>query len=137
MVTTALPERGALRRYIVLAFVETESKLRGRSLSRIFEREAPKVKSWDSFKRLIRWNKFETDPVCAPLATSKTHRARSGTCAIAARGDLPGPHGSAFGGIDAKVLKVSEMRKVLPVEHKSRVPARAPLVRTMSRLGML
>ena len=72
------------------------------------------MKTWDAFKRLIRWNKFEVDPVCAPeVVVGSKPRARSGTCAIAARGDLPGPHGSAFGGIDAKVLKVTEMQKAL------------------------
>ena len=98
----------------------------------IFEREAPKVKSWDAFRRLIRWNKFETDPVCASLtSTGKQARPRSGDCAIAARGDLPGPHGSAFGGIDAKVLKVTEMHKVATTGIAGKgTTVTAPLVRT-------
>ena len=83
----------------------------GAPRARIFAREAPKVKTWDSFKKLIRLNDFEVDPVCAP---SKQTAKRSGNCAISARGDLPGPHGGAFGGIDAKVIKVSSMQAVQP-----------------------
>ena len=90
---------------------------------RIFEREAPKVKSWDAFKRLIRFNRFETDPICAPAVTGQGPPIRRGTCAISARGDLPGPHGSPFGGIDAKVLKISQMHKAL-----RSTPIKAPLV---------
>eukprot|EP01050_Picozoa_sp_SAG11_P019347 SAG11_NODE_3065_length_2716_cov_2.812763_4_plen_220_part_00 len=70
------------------------------------------------FKRLIRYNDFEHDPVCAPAAASDDHGSRrgvrrSGACAISARGDLPGG-GGPFGGIDAKVIKVSSMQMVLP-----------------------
>jgi hypothetical protein len=61
----------------------------------------------------------------------KQPRPRSGNCAIAARGDLPAPRGSAFGGIDAKVLKVTEMHKVAPMGIPGKgATIKAPLVRT-------
>lgn len=92
----------------------------GAPRARIFRREAPKVVDWADFKHLIRYNNFENDPICAPL--SQTHK-RSGDCAISARGDLPGPHGGAFGGIDAKVIKVSNMHSVQPPTRGSAPPA--------------
>ena len=95
----------------------------GAPRARIFARDAPKVKSWAAFKKLVRYNDFEADPVCA---SSDHHGTRSGSCAIAARGDLPLGKGSAFGGIDAKVLKVSSMHAVLPPS------GRPPLVEAQS-----
>lgn len=97
----------------------------GAPRAQIFSREAPKVKNWAEFKRLIRLNDFENDPVCAVgcscIGTDGVcnhscafQAKRSGDCAISARGDLPGPRGGAFGGIDAKVLKLSSMHAVLP-----------------------
>ena len=91
----------------------------GAPRARIFARDAPKVKSWAAFKKLIRYNDFEADPVCAPPKRAGDHHGvRRGSCAIAARGDLPLGKGSAFGGIDAKVLKVSSMHAVLPPSGK-------------------
>eukprot|EP01047_Picozoa_sp_COSAG01_P009092 COSAG01_NODE_369_length_18046_cov_130.301443_7_plen_223_part_00 len=105
----------------------------GAPRARIFAREAPKVDSWEKFKQLIRLNDFQNDPVCAPSGCgcarangadghcecdAAVQQHRSGDCAISARGDLPGPHGGAFGGIDAKVIKVSAMHAVLPPSNQ-------------------
>eukprot|EP00038_Savillea_parva_P017731 m.21411 g.21411 ORF g.21411 m.21411 type:complete len:654 (+) comp3892_c0_seq1:269-2230(+) len=128
----------------------------GAPRARIFQRDAPNVNTWEGFKRLIRYNDFEHDSICAvhdvdghtntPLAESELNRndnhhdpalgrpmgdavvhtqqtGPSGTCAISARADLPGPHGAPFGGIDAKVIKLTSMQAVLGTNQAPQVEA--------------
>lgn len=82
----------------------------------IFDRNATEVNSLADFKTLMRYNRFQTDPVCRIIGYG------GGACAVSARGDLPAMgvgagagaaaangHGWLGGGVDAKVTAASMM----------------------------
>ena len=93
---------------------------------KIFKRDAQKVRTVQDHKDIMRYNRFRTDPICAlPMYGTD---GPSGSCAVSARGDLiaPAPQAasssqqqsgegtsrkaSPFGGVDAKVIALTEQR---------------------------
>ena len=61
--------------------------------ARIFAARAPNVSGLDAAQRLLRYNRYDTDPLCSD----------AGADAIAARSDLREGGGTPSGGIDSKV----------------------------------
>jgi hypothetical protein len=85
----------------------------GQIREKVITRDAPHVKTYEEFKKLMRYNNYTLDPLFVINATGEREPAQG----IMARSDLRPQNGTTWGpkkpsgGMDTKTIKLSDWRK--------------------------